>query len=79
MQRISGGPTFGKHPKCFQVLDDVAGLVGHEQEEEVLDRLIHVSDGVRLDEGVLLVACSHHGRKKAQPRVGHDQGKARKR
>lgn len=48
--------AFGEHPQGLEVLDDVASLVGHEQQEEVLDRLVHVPDRLRLDERVLLVA-----------------------
>lgn len=49
--------AFGEHPQGLEVLHDIASLVGHEQQEEVLDRLVHVPDRLRLDERVLLVAC----------------------
>jgi hypothetical protein len=36
--------TLGEEAEGLQVLDDVAGLVGDEQQEQRLDRLVHVSD-----------------------------------
>lgn len=54
---ISAYSTFREHPQGLKVLDDVAALVGHQQQEQVLDRLVHVPYSLRFDEGVLLVAC----------------------
>lgn len=48
--------TFREHPQGFQVLHDVAALVGYQQQEQVLDRLVDVTDRLCLDERVLLVA-----------------------
>lgn len=53
--------TFREHPQGLQVLHNVAALVGHQQQEQVLDGLINVPHSLRLDERMLLVAWVARG------------------
>mmetsp|Transcript_6455 Transcript_6455/g.27161 ORF Transcript_6455/g.27161 Transcript_6455/m.27161 type:complete len:503 (+) Transcript_6455:441-1949(+) len=53
------GHDLGEEAERVEVFDDVGGLVGDEQKEDLLDGLPDVSDRVGLDEGVLLVARAH--------------------
>ena len=59
----------------FQVLQDVGGLGGDQDDVELLHRLVHVANGVSLDEGVLPDSAWHQlwkGREKAfDPCLGH--------
>jgi len=56
------GDDLGQQPEGAEILDDVAGLGGDEEEEEiVLEGLVHVPDRLGLHVGVLLGVADQFG------------------